>query len=314
MKGIELSEKYFEEFGRPMLEKEFSDILPLIAAGIAGSGSECFGFDDEISRDHDFEPGFCIFIPGEETLDRKRAFELERAYSKLPKEFEGVRRPLVAPVGGSRHGVIRTADFYLSETGSGSGILSVEEWLHIPDSALAQATNGKVFFDNYGEFTGIRNYLLKMPSDILLKRLAGNILLAAQSGQYNFARCIARGEKGAAQLALTEFVTSVMKAAFLLSGRYMPYYKWSFRALAEIPGRQQLCEDLTLLLNTGNTDSETVALKTNLIESICASLADELRSRNLTSADGNELEKHAYSVNDKIGNVSVRNLHILSAT
>ena len=83
MKGLELSRSYFENFGRTMLE-EFPDILPKIAAGLCGSGSECFGFDDDISRDHDFEPGFCIFLPSEETVDRRSAFLLERAYSKLP--------------------------------------------------------------------------------------------------------------------------------------------------------------------------------------------------------------------------------------
>ena len=49
MKGLELSEKYFEEYGRPMLDAEFRDILPYLAVGLFGSGSECFGYDDEVS-------------------------------------------------------------------------------------------------------------------------------------------------------------------------------------------------------------------------------------------------------------------------
>ena len=111
MKGLELSRRYYETFGRPMLEEKFPELLPLLAVGFAGAGSERLGFDDEISRDHDFEPGFCLFLPGEEIVDRRQAFLLERAYAGLPKEFEGVRRSLVAPVGGPRNGVIRTADF-----------------------------------------------------------------------------------------------------------------------------------------------------------------------------------------------------------
>ena len=83
MNGLELAKGYYEEYGKPMLENEFSDLLPLIAVGFVGSGSEHYGFDDEISRDHDFEPGFCIFLPGEDVIDRKQQFKLERAYAKL---------------------------------------------------------------------------------------------------------------------------------------------------------------------------------------------------------------------------------------
>ena len=113
MNGLEIARGYFEEFGRPMLESEFADILPFLAAGFVGSGSEHFGYDDEVSRDHDFEPGFCLFLPGEDVIDRRRAFQLERAYARLPKEYAGVRRLQLSPVGGARNGVIRTADFYL---------------------------------------------------------------------------------------------------------------------------------------------------------------------------------------------------------
>ena len=106
MKGLELSKNYFEEYGRPMLEAEFRDILPYLAAGLFGSGSECFGYDDEVSRDHDFEPGFCIFLPDESVIDRRTAFMLERAYAKLPKEFMGAKSQMLAPVGGMRRSTI----------------------------------------------------------------------------------------------------------------------------------------------------------------------------------------------------------------
>ena len=104
MNGLELAKGYYEEYGKPMLENEFSDLLPLIAVGFVGSGSEHYGFDDEISRDHDFEPGFCIFLPGEDVIDRKQQFKLERAYAKLPKEYAGCKRQPISPVGGIRNG------------------------------------------------------------------------------------------------------------------------------------------------------------------------------------------------------------------
>ena len=92
MKGLELSRRYYEEHGKPMLERDFPLLLPYIAVGFVGSGSDRYGFDDEISRDHDFEPGFCIFLPGEDIVDRRSEFLLERAYAKLPKEYMGFKR------------------------------------------------------------------------------------------------------------------------------------------------------------------------------------------------------------------------------
>lgn len=313
MNGLELARGYYEEYGKPVLEKEFADILPFIAVGFVGSGSEHYGFDDEISRDHDFEPGFCIFLPSEEIIDRKKAFQLERAYAKLPKEYKGFKRQAVSPVGGNRNGVIRTADFYMKTIGSPDGELTAEQWLTLPDYALAEAVNGEVFFDNYGEFSEIREKIILMPDDIKLKRLAGNILIMAQSGQYNFKRCLNHGEPEAAQLACNEFVKSVMKVTFLLQDRYMPYYKWSFRALRQLLGTEELADKLSFLLFGDNRDAALAEEKYSVIEEIASIIITDLQERNLTEAICSDLEKHAYSLNDKISDGYIRNLHILAA-
>ena len=222
MRGLELSEQYFETYGKEMLRNEFPELLPFLAAGLTGSGSECFGYDDDISQDHDFEPGFCIFLPDEEIVTRRSAFLLERAYAKLPKEFLGFRRALMQPVGGSRHGVIRTADYFTGKVGSGDGTLTLEDWLMLPESYLAEAVNGKIFFDSYGEVTAIRERLRAYPPDVKKKKLAGHLLLMAQSGQYNYLRCIRHGEPAAAQLAVYNYADNTMAAAFLLNGAYRP--------------------------------------------------------------------------------------------
>ena len=61
MKGLELAKAYYEEYGRPMIQEKFPKYAERIAVGLAGEGSECFGYDDELSRDHDFEAGFCLW-------------------------------------------------------------------------------------------------------------------------------------------------------------------------------------------------------------------------------------------------------------
>ena len=312
MKGIEISKAYFEEYGRPMLEKDFSDILPYLCVGMVGSGSDCYGFDDEISRDHDFEPGFCIFIPNEDVVDRRKEFLLERAYAKLPTEFMGLKRSLVSPVGGRRNGVIRISDFYLNKIGSADGKLSVLDWLTISESYLFEATNGEIFFDNYGEFSEIRNRIMNMPEDIRLKKLAGNMLLMAQSGQYNYGRCLSHGETGAAQLAVIEFVNAAMKTIFLLNKKYMPYYKWSFRAMRDLKLFSTFSDSFEYLLTSEN-DSVTAQTKTDVIEDIASMIIGYLIDNEMTKAICGDLEKHAYSVNDSISDPNIRNMNIFTA-
>jgi hypothetical protein len=116
MKGLDLAKAYYEAFGKQMLETEFNDVKNRIAVGLVGEGSECFGYDDDLSVDHDFEPCFCLFITKED--EQKFGFKLERAYSKLPKEFMGYKRSIMNPVGGKRTGVISIGDFFEAKIGS----------------------------------------------------------------------------------------------------------------------------------------------------------------------------------------------------
>ena len=310
MKGLELARAYWEAFGIPMIREQFPEYEEIIAAALTGSGSECYGFDDETSRDHDFEPGFCLFIPGEEIVDRRTAFLLERAYARLPAEFEGFRRQKMGPAGGQRHGVFRIDEYFTEKIGCPVEQMTTERWLKIPDYALAEAVNGEVFRDGAGLLTDSRSLLKEMPEDVRRKRLAGHLLLMAQSGQYNYRRCLKHGETGAAQLAAGEFARSTMAAWFLLKKTYMPYYKWSFRALRGLEGGEELGRSLEWLLTTEN-DEKTAEEKYFCMEGIASQVIEALQEQGLTQAVCGDLEKHAYSVNDGIRDGEVRNLHVL---
>jgi hypothetical protein len=312
MRGLEIAKAFYHEYGEPMLREKFPEILPFMAVGLLGRGSECLGFDDEVSRDHDFEPGFCVFLPGEEIVDRRTAFLLERAYAGLPKEFMGLRRAVISPVGGARHGVLRTAEFMTDLVGSSDGRLDLTGWMTVPDHALTEALSGEIFTDPYGEVTAIRERLRRQPVDVKRKKLAGHLLLMGQSGQYNYKRCLAHGETAAAQLAVMEFVKSTMSVVFLLNNAYQPYYKWSFRAMRALP-RLSLEAELLEYLLTSDNEPETAKEKYDVIEGIASDVIDELMEQGLTEAICADLEKLAYSVNDQIADAYIRNLHILAA-
>ena len=78
MKGLELSRAYYEEYGKPMIDTQLAQYKPYLAAGLVGEGSECLGFDDELSTDHGAQAGseffrwkdFIVNSPGFPTLRR----------------------------------------------------------------------------------------------------------------------------------------------------------------------------------------------------------------------------------------------------
>ncbi len=318
MNGLELSKLYFENYGKAMLD-DFPQLAPFIAVGLAGPGSECLGFDDEVSQDHDFEPGFCIFLPGEDIVSRREEFLLQRAYDKLPKEFMGFSRSIMIPAGGRRHGVIRTADFFEKFTGSWPvDPMSNDRWLSLPEEYLLEAVSGEVFFDNFGEVTSVRSYLEYFPEDIRLKKIAGALMMMAQSGLYNYERCLAHGEKAAAQMAAAEFIERAVHMVYLLNRRYMPYYKWWFRGIRDLPVLGCLTDTLEdMLLDPSGLkaggDPDCACVQTSRIEKVVQAAAAELRDQGLSDETGVQPEKHAQSVNSRIRDVFLRNADLLTS-
>lgn len=309
MRGLELSKNFYLEYGKKAIEENFPEYVDKIAVGLVGEGSECFGFDDDVSRDHDFDAGFCLFINGE--TEREIGFKLERVYAKLPKEYMGVKRATLSPVGGNRRGVILIDDFYRKFLGSSSVPSKTRDWFYIPPSMLAAACNGEVWKDDAGEFSKVREELLKgYPEDVRKKKIAAHAVFAGQAGQYNYQRLTSRGETGAAQLAIFEFVKHVISLVFLLNGKYEPFYKWAYRAMRDLPILADLEFSLAGLTESGNSKKEA-ADKIEIIESVAAEIIAELKRRNLTDATCNNLETHAYSVTDKIEDADVRNMHVM---
>lgn len=307
MKGLELSEAFYREYGKPLLEKEFPALLPHIAIGLVGAGSECLGFDDEFSSDHDFDMGFCIFLPDESIVDRKEAFRLERAYAALPKEFMGYKRSRLSPTGGARRGVLRLSDFLTEKTGTPDGLLSLCDFLYLPEQSLLEATNGKLFHDGDGTFTAIRARLSSLPEDVRLKKMAGELLLMAQAGEYNLPRALSRGDIASAQLSAVEFVKSALHFAFLFDHKYLPYYKWQFRALGERSAFARLSDPLLSLISSPASESSALRVK-----EIADAFRRALLEEELVMKKEAFLEECAYTVNDKISDRFLRNLHVLA--
>ena len=295
MKGLDLAEDFYREHGAPMLSQLFSTYTDRIAAGFVGPGSECFGFDDEISRDHDWGPGFCMWLTTEDYEEIGSALQDE--YEKLPDTFMGFGPRIVSPGEEGREGVSTVTSFYKAYTGLDHPPKSIGEWLRIPEQSLAVCTNGKIFHDPLGQFTRWRNHLKGFyPEDIRLKKITSRCVTIAQSGQYNFERSINRNELFSARYSELKFCSDVISLLFLLNRCYTPFYKWMHRAVRELPLLGQQVHGLILKL----LSEEEMGRKRETIEGICTLLINELQREKLTDSQSDFLLDHAHSVHDRI--------------
>ena len=298
MTGLELCERFFNTYGLNMIREKFPRYEQRIAAGLVGDGSECYGFDDKISRDHDWGPGFCLWLGKEDYQAIGREFQ--RQYDQLPGNFEGYKRTKVYE---HRIGVFETGDFYAGFIGLSHSPQTLKDWLFLPEEALTKCTNGKVFVDTVGEFSEIRNDLLRFyPQDVRLAKIAARCMTAAQSGQYNYARSVRRNEGYAAQCAETMFCSDVLSLVFLLNKRYAPYYKWRHRSAVDLPVLGAFVHNKINDLISAESPKE----KSDIIEEISAAIIEELRRESLTDLRSDFLLDHGPVIHDKIKDDQLR--------
>lgn len=286
MKGLELANQYYDTYGRTMIDEQFPEIAGYTAAGLVGYGSECLGFDDEISRDHDYGPSFCIWLPREIYMRYGKA--VQAAYDALPKTLLDLPERVEETQGKGRVGALCLEDFYREILGRETLPQTDAEWLMIPEEALATAVNGSVFEDRFGAFCAFREGLLRYyPESVWRRKLADALAKASQAGQYNYARAMRRGERVAAELALSEFVRESMRLVYLLNRTYAPFYKWMHRGLRELSTGGEIGDMLGLLYQT---DSE--ADRTLIIEAVCNVLVQILNEKGLSTGQDNFLQNH----------------------
>lgn len=264
--GLKLARAFWTQMGKPMIAAKYPQYTGRIAAGLVGHGSECYGFDDAYSQDHDFGPRFCLWLTDEDYAAIGE--QLEADYEALPRKFSvdaqghvtfeaharsdasgafpsaGAGSPVTPRAQGAnrRDGVFRIGDFFESITGyrTAPAQTAPHEWLMLQESILAAATNGEVFADPTGLFSKTRQGFKNMPDDVRLALISRRLGMIAQAGQYNLPRSLKRGDGAAAWLSIHEFVQATASLVFLVNVPmmvgYMPYYKWQFAALRKLSG------------------------------------------------------------------------------
>lgn len=320
MNGLDLSEKYYWEVGRPVLKKEFPTYFSNITAGLMGDGSECLGYDDIISQDHDFGPSFCLWLNSEDF--KSIGAQMQNTYMQLPKTFRGFPARNTTPYGSDRIGVMEIHEFYSRYIGLEQPPHSLLRWLTLPEEKLAAVTAGKIFEDKKGIFTQIQAELRYYPEDVRLKKIAATAVRMAQSGQYNYSRCMQRNDTVAATFALNEFIKNTIVMIHLLNKRYTPYYKWMYRSLQNLPILKEISPLIQEVVETAHPkiawNGNSPLLRNpyrypavQLIEKICSLISKELQQQELITKPKKNLGLYPQEIIEKIESSELKSLHVL---
>ena len=305
---FESSRIFYENKVAGMIHEKFSEYEGRIAVGIAGEGSDCFGYDDFMSRDHDFGTGVCLWLTDEdmELFGERLAEEYDRlAYGNGNAGLSARLR--------ERRGVMRIRDYYSIilniDCDTDNCAISNEQWQKLDHACLATAVNGEVFRDDLGVFTAFRKLLLDYyPDAIWRERTANELHRFSAALQVNYARCMTRKDTVAAQLCKLEGLQSAMELFFLMKRVYPPYYKWTYRRLAELDTDGNFAAKIRSLAEAGcavsfwkdrkyNPDRPNLADPVvNLAEQIAADIVEMLRGCGLTEGKDPYLERYVDEV------------------
>ena len=294
--GLERAEivtKYTSEF----IKVKYPDLYSRICLALVGVGSECLGFDDEISEDHDFSSRCQLFLDDSDYKTYKS--DLESSLKIFCKDLES----LTSNLKDVNIEIMPISNFYKYYTLFENGPKTESEYRKVPMDLLCVATNGKVFLDNLGKFSEIRNRLLNFyPEDIRLKKIAFQLNKMAQSGQYNYSRMIKRGDTVAANIAQGEFVKHYLEFVHLLNKKYMPFYKWSYRSACSLEILGNFTQE-----NLKKLSEASIYEKESIIEKICLTVVNTLNELGLSHSKIDFLTYQAEEVRKNILNPSLRN-------
>lgn len=298
--NLERSREFYENAGKKMIHEKFPQYANRIAVGMVGEGSDCFGFDDAISMDHDYEVGFCMWVTNADY--EAIGAELQKEYDQLISSENRLKY---------RRGVMRINDFYsnvLENSQNYEKRFSVD-FNRTEEFQLAAATNGEVFADQLGVFSAIRERLLDYyPERVWRSKLAQVVHDFSQYAQSNYSRMMARGDELTAQICVGKAVESVMDFVYLLNRTYAPYYKWKKKGMENFAISKRLHplleEIVRLPMQTdawkGIEFHSTVINKKDkcveLFERVAAILLEELKRQDLVSGNDPFLERYIHQI------------------
>lgn len=252
VRGLELSEAFFTEIAKPLLEVEYPGLR--FSAGLIGYGSDVLGYDDIMSTDHMWGPRFHLFLAAQDfALTRERI--AETFATRFPYEFKGYSTHFSPPdphdggtslrqelSAGRVNPLIEyhtPSTFFLDYLGwDPVAEPTPQQWLTMPEQRLLGATSGRMFHDDLG-VDALRSKLAYFPRDMWLWLMASQWRMVAEEEPFT-GRCGIAGDELGSRVVAARQVQRLMRLSFLLEKCYAPYSKWLGTAFKQLPIAHQL--------------------------------------------------------------------------
>ncbi len=282
--GIELSRRFYREVVGPLLERRWPDLRH--SAALIGSGSEVMGFDDAMSRDHNWGPRLLLFLDRDERnameqpIRRYLAETLpasflgySTSFSEPDPENHGTRILQDAAGGAVRHfAEIVDIQSYLERYLGVADWLALDayDWLTLPEQKLRSLVSGEVFHDGLrtrkgstqgagGGLAEVRRALAWYPRDVWLFRMAAVWTRISQE-EHLMGRAGIVGDEVGSALIGGRLVRDLMRLGFLIERTYAPYPKWFGTAFQRLACGPALYPVLLEALRAGGWRSRDAAL------------------------------------------------------
>ncbi|MFX1559050.1 MAG: DUF4037 domain-containing protein [Promethearchaeota archaeon] len=260
--GLDLSEAFYKEAVKTVIDKHFPDLV--YSAARIGHGSDVLGYDTAQSMDHDWGPKLQIFLDDvdygslKEKLDDVFRQKLPYEIRGFPTNFEynddGTIRMYLINNGPVNHRVeINTVSGFFIEYLGFNPIedLRVIDWLVLPQQMLQSIANGRIFHDGLEKLEPIVNKLEYYPHDLWLYLLANQWRRIAQEEAF-MGRSAQVGDELGSRIIATRLIRDIMLLCFLMERKYAPYIKWFGTAFSKLKNAKTLTPLFMRIMDAGN--------------------------------------------------------------
>ena len=302
--GLKLSELFYIEVVKPILEVEFSNLK--YSAGLIGSGSEVLGYDTLQSTDHNWGPRMLLFLSENDYMKNKDKLWTVLS-NRLPYNFKGYPTNFGKPdqfdvqlleeikKGPVNHRVeVFTMRSFFKEylNFDPYSTAKTSDWLRFPEHKLLTITVGKMFHDDLN-LDKIRNKFNYYPTDIWLHFLSLQWYLISQEEPF-MGRCGDVGDELGSKIIASRLINHLMKLCFLMEKKYTPYSKWFGTAFAELKSSKKLIPIFNKVLNTQSWKEREKHLSQAYTE--VARLHNNLRITKTMKTDVSKFHNRSYLI------------------